>query len=95
MRGSGRSVYLDHMETWRIIATGLFGVGGLVMVLVAMAQVRDRKHSHHADVVKAGLIGLVVVAVITVSIALWLPSVVVWALVAATAMAVFFLTMMD
>ena len=83
------------METWRIIATGLFGVGGLVMVLVAMAQVRDRKHSHRSDVVKAGLIGLVVVAVVTVSIALWLPSVVAWALVAATAMAVFFLTMMD
>jgi uncharacterized membrane protein len=95
MRGSGRSGYLDRMETWRIIATGLFGVGGLVMVLVAMAQVRDRKHSQRVDVVKAGLIGLVVVAVITVSIALWLPSVVAWALVAATAMAVFFLTMMD
>ncbi|GGU49265.1 hypothetical protein [Lentzea flava] len=83
------------METWRIIATSLFGVGGLVMVLVAMAQARDRKHSQHADVVRAGLIGLVVVAAITVSIAFWLPSVVAWALVAATAMAVFFLTMMD
>ncbi|WP_086668177.1 hypothetical protein [Lentzea kentuckyensis] len=83
------------METWRIIATGLFGVGGLVMVLVAMAQVRDRKHSQRKEVVQAGLIGLVVVAVITLSIALWLPSVVAWALVAATAMAVLFLTMAD
>ena len=83
------------METWRIIATGLFGVGGLVMVLVALAQVRDRKHSQRKEVVQAGLIGLVVVAVITLSIALWLPSVVAWALVAATAMAVLFLTMAD
>ena len=83
------------METWRIIATSLFGLGGLVMVLVAMAQVRDRKHSHREDVVKAGLIGLVIVAVITLSIALWLPSVVAWALVAATAIAVLFLTMVD
>jgi hypothetical protein len=83
------------METWRIIATGLFGVGGLVMVLVAMAQVRDRKHSQRKEVAQAGLIGLVVVAVITLSIALWLPSVVAWALVAATAMAVLFLTMAD
>ncbi|NGY59630.1 hypothetical protein G7043_11900 [Lentzea sp. NEAU-D13] len=83
------------METWRIIATSLFGVGGLVMVLVAMAQVRDRKHSERKEVVQAGLIGLVVVAVITLSIALWLPSVVAWALVAATAMAVLFLTMAD
>ena len=83
------------METWRIIATSLFGVGGLVMVLVAMAQVRDRKHSRRTEVVQAGLIGLVVVAVITASIALWLPSVVAWALVAATAIAVLFLTMVD
>ncbi|MDX8143834.1 hypothetical protein SK854_17035 [Lentzea sp. BCCO 10_0061] len=83
------------METWRIIATSLFALGGLVMVLVAMAQVRDRKHSRRTEVIQAGLIGLVVVAVITASIALWLPSVVAWALVAATAIAVLFLTMVD
>ncbi|MGW6934962.1 hypothetical protein ACWGE0_33200 [Lentzea sp. NPDC054927] len=83
------------METWRIIATSLFGVGGLVMVLVAMAQVRDRKHSQRVEVIQAGLIGLVIVVVVTASIALWLPSVVAWALVAATAMAVLFLTMAD
>ncbi|WP_394614419.1 hypothetical protein JNUCC0626_31620 [Lentzea sp. JNUCC 0626] len=83
------------METWRIIATGLFAVGGLVMVLVAMAQVRDRKHSQRTQVVQAGLIGLVVVVVITASIALFLPSVVAWGLVAATVMAVLFLTMAD
>ena len=83
------------METWRIIATSLFAVGGLVMVLVAMAQVRDRKHSRRTEILQAGLIGLVVVAVITASIALWLPSVVAWALVAATAIAVLFLTMVD
>jgi hypothetical protein len=42
------------METWRIIATSLFAAGGLVMVLVAMAQVRDRKHNRRADVLQAG-----------------------------------------
>jgi hypothetical protein len=83
------------METWRIIATSLFAVGGLVMVLVGMAQVRDRKHSQRIEVLRAGLIGLAIVAVITASIAWWLPSVVAWALVAATAMAVLFLTMVD
>ncbi|MFD4644499.1 hypothetical protein ACFWN2_44835 [Lentzea sp. NPDC058436] len=83
------------METWRIIATSLFAAGGLVMVLVAMAQVRDRKHSQRVQVVQAGIIGLVVVVIVTASIALWLPSVVAWALVAATAMAVLFLTMVD
>lgn len=83
------------METWRIVATSLFGVGGLIMVLVAMAQVRDRKHSSHVEVVRAGLIGLLVVGVVAINIATWLPSVVSWGLVAATALAVFFLTMMD
>ncbi len=83
------------METWRIIATGAFVVGGLVMVLVAMAQVRDRKHSQRVQVWQAGLIGVAVVAVLTVSIAFWLPSVVAWALVAATAAAVLFITLVD
>jgi len=83
------------VETWRLVASGLFVLGGLVMVLVAMAQVRDRKRTSHFEVVRAGLIGLVVVAVLALLIAYLLPSVVSWALVAATAMAVFFLTMMD
>jgi len=83
------------METWRAVATGLFILGGLVMVLVAMAQVRDRKGASHAEVVRAGVIGLAVVAVLASAIAFWLPSVVAWAVVAATAMAVFFITMMD
>jgi len=83
------------METWRAVATGLFILGGLVMVLVAMAQVRDRKGASHAEVVRAGVIGLAVVAVLSTAIAFWLPSVVTWAVVAATAMAVFFITMMD
>lgn len=83
------------METWRAVATGLFVLGGLVMVLVAMAQVRDRKGATRAEVVRAGVIGLAVVAVVATTIAYWLPSVVSWAVVAATAMAVFFITMMD
>jgi hypothetical protein len=83
------------METWRAVATGLFVLGGLVMVLVAMAQVRDRRGATRAEVVRAGVIGLAVVAVVATTIAYWLPSVVSWAVVAATAMAVFFITMMD
>jgi hypothetical protein len=83
------------METWRAVATGLFVLGGLVMVLVAMAQVRDRRGATRAEVARAGVIGLAVVAVVATTIAYWLPSVVSWAVVAATAMAVFFITMMD
>jgi uncharacterized membrane protein len=83
------------VETWRIVATSLFAVAGLVMVLVAMAQVRDRKHSRRSQVWQAGIIGLVVVVVVTASIALWLPSVVAWAVVAATGFTVLFLTLVD
>ena len=93
--GTATRSYLDLMETWRAVATGLFILGGLVMVLVAMAQVRDRKRTSHAEVVRAGVVGLAVVAVIATAIAFWLPSVVTWGVVAATAMAVFFITMMD
>ncbi len=83
------------METWRIVATGSFVLGGLIMVLVGMAQARDRRHARTTDVWRAGLVGLAVVAVVAVLIAYVLPSVAAWGVVAATAIAVVFLTMMD
>jgi hypothetical protein len=83
------------MDTWRVVATSSFGVGGLVMVLVAMAQARDRRGSSHREVIRAGLIALAVVALIALQIATWLPSVVSWGVVAATAIAVFFVTLVD
>ncbi|ONI81903.1 hypothetical protein ALI22I_37580 [Saccharothrix sp. ALI-22-I] len=83
------------METWRIVATSSFLLGGLVMILVGMAQARDRKGARHADVMRAFLIGAVMVAVVAVLIAYVLPSVVAWGIVAATAIAVVFVTMMD
>ncbi|ACU34208.1 hypothetical protein KCV87_19325 [Actinosynnema pretiosum subsp. pretiosum] len=89
------------METWRVVATGAFIVGGLVLVLVGMAQVRDRvrrrseRDAKHAQVLRAALVGLVAVAAVALLIALWLPSTVAWALVAATALAIVFLTTAD
>ncbi|CCH27611.1 hypothetical protein ABZ816_07930 [Actinosynnema sp. NPDC047251] len=83
------------METWRIVAAGSFIVGGLIMVLVGMAQARDRKHAQASDVWRAALIGLAAVAVIALLIAYLLPSVAAWGIVAATAIAVVFVTMMD
>ncbi|MFF5099465.1 MULTISPECIES: hypothetical protein [Actinosynnema] len=89
------------METWRVVATGAFIVGGLVLVLVGMAQVRDRvrrrseQDAKHAQVLRAALIGLVAVAAVALLIALWLPSTVAWALVAANALAIVFLTTAD
>ncbi|GAA1338958.1 hypothetical protein [Saccharothrix algeriensis] len=83
------------METWRVVATGAFVLGGLVMVLVGMAQARDRRHSRAADVWRAGLVGLAAVGVVAVLIAYLLPSVAAWGVVAATAIAVVFVTMAD
>ncbi|WP_367133382.1 hypothetical protein [Saccharothrix sp. HUAS TT1] len=83
------------METWRIVATSAFLVGGLVMILVGMALARDRKGSRRSDVMRALLVGVVVVAVVAVLIAYVLPSVIVWGIVAATALAVVFVTMFD
>ncbi|RKT52097.1 hypothetical protein [Saccharothrix australiensis] len=83
------------METWRLVATGAFILGGLIMVLVGMAQARDRKYAKSADVWRAGLVGLAVVGVVAVLIAYWLPSVAAWGIVAATAIGVAFVTMMD
>ncbi|MCP2164599.1 hypothetical protein LX83_001439 [Goodfellowiella coeruleoviolacea] len=77
------------------MATSLFVVGGLVMVLVAMAQARDRKGSRHADVVRTGLIGLGVIAVLALLQATVFPSTLAWALVAALAIAVLTLTVVD
>lgn len=83
------------METWRIVATSAFLLGGLVMILVGMAQARDRKGARGSDVWRALLVGAVIVALIAVLIAYVLPSVVAWGIVAATAIAVVFVTMMD
>jgi hypothetical protein len=83
------------VETWRIVATSAFLLGGLVMILVGMAQARDRKGARRSDVMRALLIGAVIVALVAVLIAYVLPSVVAWGIVAATAIAVVFVTMMD
>jgi hypothetical protein len=83
------------VETWRIVATSAFLLGGLVMILVGMAHARDRKGARRSDVMRALLIGAVTVALIAVLIAYVLPSVVAWGVVAATAIAVVFVTMMD
>ncbi|GGP36370.1 hypothetical protein [Saccharothrix coeruleofusca] len=89
------------METWRVVATCAFVAGGLVLVLVGMAQVRDRtrtrgqRRTKRAEVLRAGLLGLVLVAVVALLIAYLLPSVVAWGVVAATVMLVVFITTVD
>ncbi|MCP2258022.1 hypothetical protein LX15_001709 [Streptoalloteichus tenebrarius] len=71
------------VETWRIVATCLLTLGGLVLVLVAMAQARDRKGSTRGDVARSALISLGVLAVADALAATVLPSTITWGIVAA------------
>ena len=78
------------MELWRTIGAVVVGTGGLLLVLVAMAQVRDNtmgarrtgRESTAARVARAAAIGLVAVAVAVVLVLTVLPPLVVWAVAA-------------
>lgn len=80
------------MDTWRIISTTVLGTGGLLMVLVAMAQARDsavrgrmtRYEGQHARVAQAAGIGLGLLAVLLVLSLTVLPLFVIWAAASAT-----------
>lgn len=76
------------MDTWRIIATSLLGLGGIVMTLVFMAQARDRRGSTHGDVIRVALISLAVFAVLCALTATVLPDTIVWGLVVAIAIVI-------
>lgn len=71
------------METWRVIAGVLIGFGGLILVLLAMAQTRDRKGATNSTVALAGAISLTVVTLLCVLSLTVLPGPVVWGVVAA------------
>lgn len=79
------------MELWRVIGAVAVGTGGLLMVLVAMAQARDsavrarrtRHEGRAARVTRAAIFGLVAVGVAVLLVITVLPEVAVWALAAA------------
>nr|CTQ94327.1 hypothetical protein [Kibdelosporangium sp. MJ126-NF4] len=61
----------------------LIGFGGLILVLLAMAQTRDRKGATNSTVALAGAISLTVVVLLCVLSLTVLPGPVVWGIVAA------------
>jgi peptidoglycan/LPS O-acetylase OafA/YrhL len=75
------------VEVWRVIPAAVFGVEGLVLVLVAMAQSRDRRHATHLTVIGTGLAVLIVTAGLTLAIAGLFPVLVGWGLAFLLAMA--------
>ncbi|GLW95484.1 hypothetical protein [Actinokineospora globicatena] len=65
------------MESWRIIATALLGGGGVVLVLLTMAKVRDRS-GRSSTVAISGAIAftaLLVLCVVTITV---LPAGIAW-----------------
>ncbi len=76
-------------------ATALLVLFGGILVLVVMAQARDRKGRSRGDVARNGAIASAVLVVAVLGVALWLPSTVAWGLVAAAGIAVAVLTMVD
>ncbi|MQA09193.1 MAG: hypothetical protein GEU98_11725 [Pseudonocardiaceae bacterium] len=70
------------METWRIFATALLGTGGIVLVLVTMAQVRERRNSSTAQVAISGAVAFTLLVVIGLLVATVLPAAVAWTTVA-------------
>ncbi|WP_020669671.1 hypothetical protein [Amycolatopsis nigrescens] len=65
------------METWRIIATALLALPGIVLVPVVMAKVRDRTHSSGQVAVSGAVTctALLLLGLLTFTV---LPPVVAW-----------------
>ncbi|EHK86003.1 hypothetical protein ACWGRK_04725 [Saccharomonospora azurea] len=75
------------MEAWRILATALLGVSGLIGTLLVMARARE-KTGRGTTVAVTGLVGLTALAVAAVLTLTTLPGPVTWALAGATALIV-------
>lgn len=54
------------MELWRIVAAVLLGVAGIVIVLLTMAKVRERKGSTGGTVAISGAVTFTVLAILCV-----------------------------
>jgi heme/copper-type cytochrome/quinol oxidase subunit 2 len=69
------------VEGWRLIAGALLAVGGIVLMLLTMARVRERRGSTGGDVAVAGAVSLVVLAILVLLVLLVLPAVAAWTVV--------------
>jgi hypothetical protein len=69
------------VEAWRLIATVLLAVAGIVLVLLTMAKTRDRKDATSGQVARNGTISLTVLVVLCVLTLTVLTPVVTWIVV--------------
>lgn len=70
-----------RVEGWRLLAGALVAVSGIVLMLLTMARVRERKGSTGGDVAVAGAISLVVLAILCVLVLTVLSASVAWGVV--------------
>jgi hypothetical protein len=66
------------VEGWRLIAGGLLAVSGIVLMLLTMAKVRERRGATGGDVAVAGAISLAILVILVLLVLLVLPAVAVW-----------------
>lgn len=71
------------VEGWRLIAGALLAMSGIVLMLLTMAKVRERKDATGGDVAVAGAISFVVLAILVLLVLLVLPALVSWLVVVA------------
>lgn len=69
------------MEAWRLIAAALIAAGGVVLVLLAMAKVRERRGATAGQVALTGAITFTLLALLCVLVVTVLPVRLVWSLV--------------
>ncbi|QWF81360.1 hypothetical protein [Amycolatopsis sp. CA-230715] len=75
------------MEGWRIIATVLLAVAGVLLTLAVMAKVRDHTQSS-GQVAIGGAVTFTILLILGVLMLTVLPAVVTWVLVAVVVAAV-------
>jgi hypothetical protein len=81
------------VELWRIIASALLGAGGLLLLLMAMAQARESRGATTRRVVVTGLITFAIVAILTALVATVMPPTSSWVLVGLVAFVILVFTM--
>jgi hypothetical protein len=74
------------LDVWHVLPGAVFGVEGLVTVVIALALARDRRGATHLTVLATGLATLIVVAGLTLAIIGPFPVPVGWALAFVLAM---------
>jgi len=70
-----------RVEGWRLIAGALLAMAGIVLMLLTMAKVRERRGSTGGDVAVAGAISFVVLVILTGLVLLVLPATIAWGVV--------------